>query len=120
VFFTGFLVGDQVQQAFRMADVYVMPSVSEPFGLTALEAIQQGTPVILSKTSGVGEVISRGALKVDFWDVNELANKIVSVLKRRELSDELRRRGRSEIRTLTWEAAARQCIHMYKEVLCQS
>jgi glycosyltransferase involved in cell wall biosynthesis len=120
VFFTGFLVGEQVQQAFRMADVYVMPSVSEPFGLTALEAIQQGTPVILSKTSGVGEVIDRGALKVDFWDVNELANKIVAVLKRRELSDELRRRGRNEIRSLTWDAAARQCIRMYKEVLCLS
>jgi len=120
VFFTGFLVGDQVQRAFRMADVYVMPSVSEPFGLTALEAIQQGTPVILSKTSGVGEVITRGALKVDFWDVNELANKIVAVLQRRELSDELRRSGSNEIRSLTWDAAAEACIEMYKEVLCRT
>jgi len=120
VFFTGFLVGDQVQRAFRMADVYVMPSVSEPFGLTALEAIQQGTPVILSKTSGVGEVITRGALKVDFWDVDELANKIVAVLQRRELSDELRRGGSSEIRSLTWDAAAEACIEMYKEVLCRT
>ena len=120
VFFTGFLVGAQVQNAFRMADVYVMPSVSEPFGLTALEAIQQGTPVILSRTTGVGEVIARGALKVDFWDVNELANKIVAVLERRELSDELRRNGSSEIRGLTWDAAAEACVQMYKEVLCRT
>lgn len=118
VLFTGFLVGEQVPRAFRMADVYVMPSVSEPFGLTALEAIQQGTPVILSKSSGVSEVITRGALKVDFWDVNELANKIVAVLQRRELSDELRRNGSNEIRTLTWDATARACVRMYKEVLC--
>jgi len=120
VFFTGFLVGAQVQRAFRMADVYVMPSVSEPFGLTALEAIQQGAPVILSRTTGVGEVIARGALKVDFWDVNELANKIVAVLQRRELSDELRRNGSSEIRGLTWDAAAEACVQMYKEILCRT
>jgi glycosyltransferase involved in cell wall biosynthesis len=117
IFFAGFLAGEQVGQAYRMADVYVMPSVSEPFGLTALEAIQQGVPVILSKTSGVAEVVNRGALKVDFWDVKELANKIAAVLEHRTLADELRRHGSREIRDLTWDAAAQQCLQVYEGVL---
>ncbi len=117
VFFAGFLAGDQVGRAYRMADVYVMPSVSEPFGLTALEAIQQGVPVIVSKTSGVAEVVNRGALKVDFWDVDELANKIAAVLEHRTLADELRRNGSREIRGLTWDAAAQQCLQVYEGIL---
>jgi glycosyltransferase involved in cell wall biosynthesis len=117
VFFAGFLAGEQVGRAYRMADVYVMPSVSEPFGLTALEAMQQGVPVIISKTSGVAEVIHRGALKVDFWDVNELANKIVAVLEHHVLADELRRNGHREIRGLTWDAAAQQCLDVYEGIL---
>ena len=117
IFFAGFLVGEQVGRAYHMADVYVMPSVSEPFGLTALEAIQQGVPIIISKTSGVAEVVNRGALKVDFWDVNELANKIAAVLEHRALADELRRNGRREIRGLTWDVAAQQCLDVYEGIL---
>lgn len=117
IFFAGFLAGEQVGRAYRMADVYVMPSVSEPFGLTALEAIQQGVPVIVSKTSGVAEVVTQGALKVDFWDVNELANQIAAVLEHRELADELRSQGRREIRGLTWDVAAQQCLRVYEGIL---
>ncbi|MBN1361679.1 MAG: glycosyltransferase [Sedimentisphaerales bacterium] len=117
IFFAGFLAGEQVERAYRMADVYVMPSVSEPFGLTALEAIQQGVPVIVSKTSGVAEVVDRGALKVDFWDVNGLADRIIAVLEHRTLADELRRNGMREIQGLTWEATAQQCLRAYEGVL---
>jgi glycogen(starch) synthase len=117
VFFAGFLQGRQLDLAYDMADVYVMPSVSEPFGLTALEAIQHGVPVIISKTSGVSEVISRGALRVDFWDIRQMANKIVAVLKSPVLADEMRRNGSNEIRALTWDAAAQKCVNVYREVL---
>ncbi len=91
VFFAGFLRGADVDRAFRMADVYVMPSVSEPFGLTALEAIRNGTPVIISKTSGVAEVLPNGALKVDFWDVEKLAEHILTVLCNPEVANRLRK-----------------------------
>ena len=113
--FTGFLRGNEVERAYRMADVYVMPSVSEPFGLTALEAIQYGVPVILSKNSGAAEVLSAGALKCDFWDVDEMANKIIAVLGHRELGETLCRCGAAEIRPLTWDLAARRCLRVYEE-----
>jgi glycogen(starch) synthase len=80
VLFTGFLRGEDVQKIYKMADLYVMPSVSEPFGIAPLEALDNDVPVIISKQSGVSEVLVH-ALKVDFWDVNEIANKIVAVLK---------------------------------------
>jgi glycogen synthase len=119
VFFAGFLQGRQLDVAYNMADVYVMPSVSEPFGLTALEAIQHGVPVIISKTSGVGEVINRGALRVDFWDTRQMANKIIAVLRSPILADELRQNGHNEIRALTWDAAAQKCIDVYRETIRQ-
>jgi glycosyltransferase involved in cell wall biosynthesis len=113
--FAGFLRGAEVRRAYRMADVYVMPSVSEPFGLTALEAIQNGLPVVLSRSSGVAEVLPRGALKVDFWDVDEMANKIVSLLSRPEMAEDLRRQAEEEARGLTWDRAALQCLQVYHE-----
>jgi glycogen synthase len=113
--FAGFLRGDEVEQAYRMADVYVMPSVSEPFGLTALEAVRHGVPVILSKNSGVAEVLPRGALKVDFWDIEKMADRILAVLDRPALGEALRRAAGSEVRKLTWEAAARKCLEVYEE-----
>ncbi|GAI04335.1 unnamed protein product, partial [marine sediment metagenome] len=80
VLFTGFLHGEDVQKIYKMADLYVMPSVSEPFGIAPLEALDNDVPVIISKQSGVSEVLTH-ALKVDFWDVDEIANKIIAVLK---------------------------------------
>jgi len=79
------------------------------------EAIQHGAPVILSKSSGVAEVLCSGALKVDFRDVDEMANKIVAVLRHPELGEVLRSRGAAEIRRLTWDDAAGKCVQVYQE-----
>jgi glycogen(starch) synthase len=117
VHFAGFLRGKEVEQMHRMADVYVMPSVSEPFGLTALEAVQYCVPVIVSKTSGVAEVLPHGALKFDFWDTEEAANKIIAVLNDPELAEQLRQSAVRDIRSLTFRAAARKCVEVYQEAI---
>lgn len=114
--FSGFIRGKDVDRAYKMADVYVMPSVSEPFGITPLEAMRNGTPVIISKQSGVSEVIKH-CLKVDFWDVNELANKIIAVLKYRALHNELKKHGSLEVKRFNWNEPAKKCISLYKKVL---
>ncbi len=113
VLFTGFLRGRDVERVFRMADCYVMPSVSEPFGIAALEAIHHDVPVILSKQSGVSEVLTH-VLKVDFWDIDEMANKIVAVLRHPPLSQTLRHHGTVELRWLTWDGAADKCVQTYE------
>ncbi len=112
VLFAGFLRGKDVERVFRMASVYVMPSVSEPFGIAPLEAIRHDVPVIISKNSGVAEVINH-ALKVDFWDVEEMANKIIAVLKHPPLGQVMREGADLEVRSLTWEGAATKCIDVY-------
>lgn len=112
VLFTGFLRGRDVKRIFDLASCYVMPSVSEPFGIAALEAMHHDTPVIISKQSGVSEVLTH-ALKVDFWDVDEMANKIVAVLKYPPLSQTLRAHGSMELRGLNWEGAAEKCVRAY-------
>ncbi len=116
VLFTGFLRGDDVRRIYRMADLYVMPSVSEPFGIAPLEALDNDVPAIISKQSGVSEVL-RHVLKVDFWDVNEMANKIVAVLKYPPLQMTLRNHGNFEVRKLRWKDAARSCLRIYREML---
>lgn len=112
VLFTGFLRGRDVERVFGMADCYVMPSVSEPFGISALEAIHHDVPVIISKQSGVSEVLTH-VLKVDFWDTDEMANKIVAVLRHPPLSQTLRHHGPVELRWLTWDGAAEKCVRTY-------
>jgi glycosyltransferase involved in cell wall biosynthesis len=116
VLFTGFLRGDDVQKIYQMADLFVMPSVSEPFGLVPLEALQNDVPVIISKQSGVSEVLMH-ALKVDFWDVNEIANKIIAVLKYPPLEMTLRNYGNFEIRKLRWADSAQKCANIYNEMM---
>lgn len=116
VLFTGFLKGADVDRAFQMADVYVMPSVSEPFGITPLEALRNHVPVIISNQSGVSEVLNN-ALKVDFWDIDETANKVISVLKYNELREELRDNGMKEIGRLNWGESARKCMNVYETLL---
>lgn len=118
VVFTGFLQGQDVYKAFQTADLYVMPSVSEPFGLVALEALKNNTPVIISKQSGVSEVL-HNALKVDFWDVNEIANKIVNVLKYDALRYELRQNGAIEAKKFNLDEPAKKCIQAYAEVIAK-
>lgn len=116
VLFTGFLRGADVARVYKMADCYVMPSVSEPFGIAPLEAMSHDVPVIISKQSGVSEALTH-ALKVDFWDVDEMANKIIAVLRHPPLRQTLRAHGAMEIRSLTWEGAARKCIEVYEEAV---
>jgi len=110
--FTGFLHGDDVRRVYEMADVYVMPSVSEPFGIAPLEAIAHQVPVIISRQSGVSEVLEH-ALKVDFWDTHDIANKIIAVLRHPPLSRTMREHADLEVRELTWDGAAARCESVY-------
>ncbi len=116
VLFTGFLRGGDVEKVFRMADLYVMPSVSEPFGIAPLEAMSHDVPVIISKQSGVSEVLTH-ALKVDFWDINEMANKIIAVLKHPPLASTLRQHGSFEVARMSWTDAARACVDVYGQAV---
>jgi glycosyltransferase involved in cell wall biosynthesis len=117
VLFPGFLRGGDIRRIFNMADLYVMPSVSEPFGITPLEALSHDVPVLISKQSGVAEVL-RHALKVDFWDVDEMANKIVAVLRHPPLSATLRDHGSFEVSRLSWTDAAANCVKVYETAMC--
>jgi len=116
VLFTGFLRGPDVEKVFKMADLYVMPSVSEPFGIAPLEAMSHDVPVIISKQSGVSEVLAH-ALKVDFWDINEMANKIVAVLRHPPLASTLRQHGNFEVKRLNWTDAAKACMQVYQQAI---
>ena len=116
VHFTGFLRGADVEKAWSTADVFVMPSVSEPFGITPLEAAAREVPAIVSRQSGVTEVL-RGALVVDSWDVTDLANKIVALLHRPPLRRELVARGLEDASRLTWEGQAGLLRRVYEELL---
>ncbi len=116
VFFTRFLRGANVDRAYQMADLFVMPSVSEPFGIAPLEAIKHNVPVLISKQSGVSEILHH-ALKVDFWDINQMANKIIAVLKYPLLGKLLRENGRCETAKIRWENSAAQINNIYKQML---
>lgn len=116
ILFTGFLRGRDVARIFQMADCYVMPSVSEPFGIAPLEAMSHDVPVIISKQSGVSEVLTH-ALKVDFWDTDEMANKIIAVLRHPPLSQTLRAHSPMDLRRLTWDGAAEKCLAVYKDAM---
>jgi len=114
--FTGFLRGADVHKAFQMADLYVMPSVSEPFGLVALESLKNGTPILISKQSGVSEVVSH-ALKADFWDVDEMANKITNVLLYPELLSELKDNSIREVGKFNLDVPAEKTRAIYEKAL---
>ncbi len=116
VLFTGFLRGKDIQKVFSIADLYVMPSVSEPFGIAPLEAMGHKVPVIISRTSGVAEVLTN-VLKCDFWDVDDMANKIVAVLRHPPLQRTLRDSGYFEVRGITWDGAAAKVDAVYERAL---
>ena len=99
-----------------MADLYVMPSVSEPFGITALEAMRNGTPVLISKQSGVSEVIQH-CLTADFWDIDDIANKMIAALKYKALHQSLKEHGSVEVGKFNWDEPARKCIDIYNKLL---
>jgi glycosyltransferase involved in cell wall biosynthesis len=116
VLFSGFLSGKDVDKAYQAADLYVMPSVSEPFGITPLEALRNGVPVIISKQSGVSEVL-KNALKIDFWDIDEMANKMITVLNYRSLHKDLTHHGSMEVQSFSWNVPAEKCIEIYNLVI---
>jgi glycogen(starch) synthase len=116
--FAGPLAGPEVDRAFRSADVCVMPSVSEPFGLVALESLRNGTPVIVPKASGVAEVV-RHAFKSDFWDVERMADQVVALLRHPELWREMHERSQAEIKEPRFGLAepARRTASSYRATL---
>jgi len=114
--FTGWFNPKEVFKAFQIADLFIMPSVSEPFGLVALEALKNSTPTIISKQSGVSEIINN-CLKVDFWDTNDMADKIVNTLRYESLNNELRYNGNLEVEKFTIEKPAKETKEVYIEVL---
>jgi glycogen synthase len=113
--FTGFLKGNDVYRMYGMSDLYVMPSVSEPFGISPLEAIQSNVPVIISRQSGVSEVIAN-ALKVNFWDADAMADAIFGILNYQALSKVLKKRSRQEVENLTWDRVAKRVKEIYHQV----
>ena len=111
--FTGFLKGADVERIYAMSDLYVMPSVSEPFGISPLEAMLYDVPVIISRQSGVSEIL-RHALKVNFWDIDELADKMIAALKYPSLIEELKKGCRVELDSIHWKTAAEKVYQVYK------
>jgi glycosyltransferase involved in cell wall biosynthesis len=114
--FTGFLRGDDVKRMFSLSDVYVMPSVSEPFGISPLEALQSNVPVIISRQSGVSEILQH-AIKIDFWDIHAMADAIYGILNYRGLSKYFIKYGKSEVDNLKWENTAVKVHDIYKSMI---
>jgi glycosyltransferase involved in cell wall biosynthesis len=114
--FPGFLRGAELNEVYQAADLYVLPSVSEPFGITPLESLANGTPVLVSKQSGVAEVLSH-ALKADFWDIDEMTNQIVSVLRHPPLRQTLADCGAREAGGVSWGKAAVKCLDIYQQLI---
>jgi glycosyltransferase involved in cell wall biosynthesis len=114
VVFTGYLngTGKQWRDAFRVGDLFVMPSVSEPFGITPFEALAQDTPVLMSKQVGSSEILHH-VLKVDYWDIDEMANQILATFEHTELARSLAENGHAEIMNQSWEKSAARILHHY-------
>jgi len=115
IHFTGFLNREEVQYILSITDVFCMPSVSEPFGLTALEAVQFGIPVVITKRSGAAEVL-KGALTVDFWDTDKIAFHITKLLTDKKLYDNCVKQGYKDIKELTWKESARKILNLYDKL----
>ncbi len=116
VLFAGALWEEERDRMYQSVDLVVMPSVSEPFGLVPLEAMQHGTPSVISKQSGVSEVMSH-VLKVDFWDVEEMANKILATLRYDVMHQQLISEGKTELSRFSWREAAQKVYNLYRSLL---
>ncbi|HSV88330.1 MAG TPA: glycosyltransferase family 4 protein [Bacteroidales bacterium] len=114
--FTGFLRGEDVDRMFGMSDVYVMPSVSEPFGISPLEAMMSNVPVIISKQSGVAEILNY-VIKVDFWDIDAMADAIYGLLHYNSLPEMFRKHGKAEVESIKWDHAGKKVIEIYQSLL---
>lgn len=116
VIFTGFTQGEQLQSLYRMADVFVMPSVSEPYGLVALEAVSAGIPTIISKQSGAAETLDHVS-KIDFWNTHEIAHQISSILRYPQIAKERALNAKLQAQELTWARAASSTIRLYQSLV---
>src|SRR5205814_578154 len=105
--------GKAVRDAFAVADLFVLPSVSEPFGLTALEAAYYSTPSLVSRQAGVNEVL-RNVLRIDYWDINEMANQITSVVQNEALHDVLVANVEPEVKGLSWHSSSQKIMDLYR------
>jgi glycosyltransferase involved in cell wall biosynthesis len=114
--FTGFLKGRQVHEMLAESDVYIMPSVSEPFGISPLEAMQVGTPSIISKQSGCAEILSH-AIKTDYWDIDAMADAIYAIVKNPAMYKSLREHGRDEVNNIKWYDAGLKVRRIYESVM---
>jgi glycosyltransferase involved in cell wall biosynthesis len=114
--FTGFLKGADVFQLLDMSDVYIMPSVSEPFGISPLEAMQSNVPVIISKQSGVSEILTH-AVKTDFWDIDAMADSIYGILNYPALANMFIKKGKEEVIRLKWDNSAKHVKDIYHRVI---
>jgi len=114
--FTGFLKGDDVDKMFAMSDVFVMPSISEPFGIVPLEAMRTNVPVVISKQSGVAEILVH-AQKIDFWDVDAMADSIYGLCHYNALSETFKKLGKEEVESLKWEHAALKIREVYEPLI---
>ena len=115
VFFAGFVRGQAWRDAYAISDIFVMSSISEPFGLTALEAAHHGAALILTKQSGASEIL-HSALKYDFWDTDKLANELVGIAASSALADDLRDGARAEYARLSWHDVAQKCLELYAKL----
>ncbi|MBL7972183.1 MAG: glycosyltransferase family 4 protein, partial [Prolixibacteraceae bacterium] len=114
--FPGFLKGKEVSQMLQQSDLFIMPSVSEPFGIVPLEAMQANVPIIISLQSGVSEVI-QNAVKTDFWDVQAMADAVHGILTHKKLAKTMTDKGKQEVSKLNWESSARQIRQVYLNTL---
>ena len=114
--FTGFLRGKEVYQMLRDSDVYIMPSVSEPFGISPLEAMEMGVPSIISKQSGCAEIVTN-VIKTDYWDIDAMADAIHAIISYPALYNQLREDGIEEIHGITWEKAGKKVIDIYNSLI---
>lgn len=117
--FTGFLRGEQVYRMLKASDVYIMPSVSEPFGISPLEAMQMGVPSIISKQSGCSEILTN-VIKTDYWDIDAMADAIYSIITYPAMHKQLQEAGLAEIDTITWDKAGAKVIDIYNKVINHS
>lgn len=116
IIFTGFVPDCDLDKIYQLADIYVMPSISEPFGITPLEAMRNKTPVIISNQSGVSEVV-QNAVKVDFWNVDIMAKSMVDLLSKKRAYNKIQKQGFNEAKKISWDKPAAQCIEVYNDVI---